>query len=208
MAENASPEVVNTAPAAEAAMEGVQPTPVAVAEPALAAPATAHDSAPQPQVRSSGRARQPSQKVKEDQQAALTATRSTPASGASKSKRRPSTTTTSSDTSNPPHTSPKQSTKSPVINKVTLIRPTPAPAPAAAEVVAPESAPAGPPVPPLIQSPAGYSRARWTQAEDLRLISLIRIKPSLSWGEISGRLGTGPGGNGETRPAQGCMIRW
>lgn len=52
------------------------------------------------------------------------------------------------------------------------------------------------------------SKARWTEREDVRLTQLVRIRPSLSWGEISGRMGTGPGGTGVTRPAQGCAMRW
>lgn len=180
-----------------------------VSEAALAAAGPTTNSPTSAPTRSSGRARQPSQKIREDQRLVPTAARSASASasGSAKPKRRPSTGTDNSSTSTNNSTSPKQSTNIPQINnKLTLNRSNPRPG--HPEVGGQESVGPVSRVPPLIDSPPPQTRTRWTQAEDLRLIGLIRIKPSLSWGEISGRLGTGPGGDGSTRPAQGCMIRW
>lgn len=43
------------------------------------------------------------------------------------------------------------------------------------------------------------SRARWTPAEDARLIELVKIDPPLTWNEIGARMG---------RPPTGCGMRW
>lgn len=174
-----------------------------------------HNSGPTPPTRSSGRARQPSQKVREDQKVIPAAGRATPGPSSSK-KRRASTANSTDSTSTSNNTnSPQQPINSPTINRAVLERVQSAgesiPVVVVGQEVSPAGAAAGPPLIGSSKQTRNHQpqpRARWTRAEDIRLIGLIRIKPSLSWGEISGRLGTGPGADGTGRPAQGCMIRW
>jgi hypothetical protein len=58
------------------------------------------------------------------------------------------------------------------------------------------------PLPPAHSPPAPTpTRARWTQAEDAQLITLVGVSPALTWAEMGERMGRKRGG-------EGCRVRW